>query len=241
MIVSAGRAAFDVDMVIFDKDGTLIDLDLTWGPLGQAWLSAVAGDEPGLKAALAVELGVGPDGTLVDGGSMASESVAQINDRTRRVLQAHGHDGEAAAARVTAASTAMEGIALELYPIGDVRGAMERLASAGLILAVASSDDADQIFSDLRTLGVADLVAAVAAGDGPWDPKPDPASVLALAATFELEPSRILMVGDSHTDIGAARRAGAAGVVAVARPDGTCVVGSEADAVITSIEELSVW
>ena len=45
MIIRAGGARFDVDAVIFDKDGTLIDLLASWSPAGQAWIDVASGGD----------------------------------------------------------------------------------------------------------------------------------------------------------------------------------------------------
>lgn len=240
MIVKAGTVAFDVQMIVFDKDGTLIDLNAAWAPAARIWIETMSQGDAAAMSALAEGLGVGEDGQLQDGGSLASESVGQIAERTREVLASHGVDRAAIQSRLAAAQAGIDHMTIEVRPLGMVRSTMERLAHAGLILTVASSDNASQIHSDLETLGIASLVAAVAAGDGPWPPKPDPGGLIALADEFEVDPAHMLVVGDSLTDVGAARSAGAAGIVGVSRPDGTCSIARMVDVVIASISELEV-
>jgi len=239
VIVIAGDARFDVDMIVFDKDGTLMDLNAAWAPAAKKWVEVAAAGDNELRLRLETELGVEADGGLVDGGSMAIETVAQIAGRTQAVLAADLPVAEALS-RVERAAEIISDLEIAVQPIGDVRGSLNRLSDAGLVLSVASSDDGDQIFDDLAALGVIELIAGVAAGDGPWDPKPDPASLLALAEGLSIEPARMLMVGDSTTDVGAARAAGAAGVVGIARSDGTCLIAGSVDAVVDSIEEIGV-
>jgi phosphoglycolate phosphatase-like HAD superfamily hydrolase len=40
--VIIGQQMFLVDCIIFDKDGTLIDFDLFWGPRTEKWVDAMA-------------------------------------------------------------------------------------------------------------------------------------------------------------------------------------------------------
>jgi phosphoglycolate phosphatase len=237
MIVSAGEASFDVDAIVFDKDGTLMDLDAAWAPAAKQWVELAAAGDTGLQERLKLELGVAADGSLLDGGSMATEMMGQIASRTQAVLAEVVSEGEAIL-RVEEAALTIGELEIAVEPIGDVLGAMERLGDAGFVLAIASSDDTDQIFEDLAALGVVDLIAAVAGGDGPWDPKPDPGCLLALADGLSIDPGRMLMIGDSMTDVGAARAAGLPGVVGVSRADGTCSIAAMVDAVIASIDEL---
>ncbi len=240
MIVKVGRTAFDVDMVVFDKDGTLIDLNAAWAPAARIWIETSANGDRTMMNALAAELGVDDHGQLVDGGSLASEAVGQITARTLEVLLSHGVERSAAEHRMKVAQAGIDNMTIDVRPLGPVRHIMERLVHAGLILTVASSDNASQIHADLEKLGIASVVSAIAAGDGPWPPKPDPAGIIALADQFEVYPHRLMMVGDSLTDVAAARSAGAAGVVGVARADGTCSIAPMVDAVVRNIGELVV-
>ncbi|NNL28806.1 MAG: HAD family hydrolase [Acidimicrobiia bacterium] len=240
MIVRVGKTAFDVDMIVFDKDGTLIDLNAAWAPAARIWIETSADGDPTTMNALEAELGVDDDGQLLDGGSLASEAVGQITARTRAVLLSNGVDESAAEQRMKAAQAGIDQMTIDVRPLGPVRMIMERLAHAGLILTIASSDNASQIHADLVQLGISAVISAVAAGDGPWPPKPHPGGIIALADQFEVDPHRLLMVGDSLTDVAAARNAGAAGVVGVARADGTCVIAPMVDAVVRTIGELIV-
>ena len=238
MIVSVGEVSFDVDAVVFDKDGTLMDLNVAWTPAGNALVDTAAGGDPELRQRLADELGLTPDG-LADGGSLATETAARITERARHVV-GEFLDPVAADERIDAAMSAMAAAPVKVQPIGDVFGTIERLTNAGFVVAVASSDDSHQVFTDMAALDVTEMVAAVAGGDGPWAPKPDPGCLLALAEGLDLEPARMLMVGDSSAYVGAARAAGFAGVVGMTRADGTCPIADAVDVVVGSIDELVI-
>ena len=62
----------------------------------------------------------------------------------------------------------------------------------------------------LDALGLAPFFAATVGGDGRFPRKPDPASLLHLAALFGTEPRHTVMVGDSWIDYSTARAAGTA-------------------------------
>lgn len=60
----------------------------------------------------------------------------------------------------------------------------------------------------LRDLGVADYFAIIVSGDTLPQSKPDPAPLLHAAEFFGVKPAQSLMVGDSVSDVKAARAAG---------------------------------
>ena len=49
-IDDSGDLDVDVDGIVFDKDGTLIDLDATWAPITAAMLDAVVVEAVGASA-----------------------------------------------------------------------------------------------------------------------------------------------------------------------------------------------
>lgn len=235
MLVSARDVTFDVDAIVFDKDGTLIDVDVTWFGVGQTWIEIIARGDPDCTEALQSALGVGLTG-LVPGGVLATGTLHEIELVTRSVVDPlTASDIEAAKSRVReAARTA------PIVPLGDVAGTMQELAKCGIVLAVASSDDRYMIDLHLDRLGVSDFVTAIASGDADYPPKPDPASLEYVSSVCEVPTSRMLMVGDSHTDLGAARSAAMLGFVAIARTPEESEIADGSDAVLSSIDEILV-
>jgi phosphoglycolate phosphatase len=93
-----------------------------------------------------------------------------------------------------------------LYP--GLAEALAAFGPAGPALAVLTNKPGDMSRAILAGLGVADRFARVwGAGDVP-SRKPDPAGLLALMAELSAAAAETWMVGDSATDVGAARAAG---------------------------------
>lgn len=239
MIVSGAGASFDVDAIVFDKDGTLIDLDTTWLGITEAWVEAAGGGNPSRIAMLQAALGVDRRGFLVPGGVAATGTFREIEYATRQALNEPSAEVDRCIeeARTMVASTIRD---LPVAPIGDVEGSMRRLAAAGLVLCIASSDAEVTIQKHLGQLGVADLISDMIGGDGLVAPKPHPASLTYLSDRVGIPVGRMLMVGDSYTDLGAARNAGAAGILAVAPRNHSSPIGELCDGVIGSIQEIVV-
>lgn len=238
MIVSGGQATFDVDAIVFDKDGTLIDLDSTWFGITEAWIEAVAAD-PDEVDLLKRSLGVDDRGFLIPGGVAATGTFSEIEHATKQAMAARpgGIDTRLGEARQIVAAAIPD---LPVHPIGDVRATMRRLKEHGLVLCVASSDDEATIVRHLDQLQIAEFVSALVGGDGPVAPKPHPASLWYLSEQVDIATDRMLMVGDSFTDLGAARGAGAAGILAVAPRHHPSPIEELSDGLIGSIQEIVV-
>jgi phosphoglycolate phosphatase len=98
------------------------------------------------------------------------------------------------------------------YP--GAREALEALASAGLRIGVVTNKPYAATLEILQALDLAPFFGAVVGGDTLPQRKPDPAPLLLAAERLGIEPAKILMVGDNHHDVRAARAAGM-GVFAV--------------------------
>lgn len=99
-----------------------------------------------------------------------------------------------------------------LYP--GATATLETLKRGGARLAVCTNKHASLVRPVLAALGIEPWFdAVVGAGDAPAL-KPDPRPLLLSIATAGGSPARALMVGDSRTDVTAARRAGIPVIVA---------------------------
>jgi phosphoglycolate phosphatase len=93
-----------------------------------------------------------------------------------------------------------------LYP--GVREGLDMLKSAGYPLGCVTNKAAQFTEPLLRNLGVRDDFAIVISGDTLPRKKPDPEPLLHAAGFFGVAPQSSLMIGDSVSDVRAARAAG---------------------------------
>ena len=108
-------------------------------------------------------------------------------------------------------------------------------------LGLATNDAEAPAHQHLRIAGVHDLFDFVAGFDSGYGPKPAPGQLLAFAARFGLQPSRVVMVGDSLHDLHAGRAAGmrvVAVLTGIAKAD---TLAPHADAVLPDISGLGPW
>jgi phosphoglycolate phosphatase len=94
-------------------------------------------------------------------------------------------------------------------PFPGCEAALDALSAHGATLAVCTNKRTDLSQALLEALGLADRFAAVIGADAAPAIKPDPSHLRAAVEAAGGDMARALLVGDSATDAGAARAAGA--------------------------------
>lgn len=124
-----------------------------------------------------------------------------------------------------------------LYP--GVREGLDYLKARGFALGCVTNKAAQFTQPLLRDLGIRDEFGIVVAGDTLPKKKPDPLPLLHAAEYFGVAPADALMIGDSVSDVKAARAAGF-GIVCMSYGynHGVDIRDAEPDAVIDSMAEL---
>jgi phosphoglycolate phosphatase len=238
----AARDLLDgIDLLIFDKDGTLIEFHLMWG----AWVDVLAGRLEAaagvpLRAGLYPLLGVDPETGLVHAhGLLAATPMARIREVVEQYVDGAGAGPAVAAAAVDSAWHAPDPVALA-QPVTDLVGLFARLRPRVRLFAVATSDDRDPTERTLEALGVATEMAGLACADDGIPTKPAPDPVLHLCRMLGVPPERAAVVGDSPADLRMGRAAGVARTIGVLTGVGDrAALQPLADVVLGSIAELA--
>jgi len=216
-----------IDLVVFDKDGTLISFEAMWGgwarDLGSRLEAAtrrpVAGD---------VFSTIGYDPTadrVLAGGPLAIATMAELEELVGAVLR-RWCPSVAAARRILGEAWFEPDPVERAVPLADLVGLFRALRESGRRIAVATTDDRRPTEATLAGLGLGDLVADVVCGDDDGPRKPDPATILGVATRIGVGIARTAMVGDTPADLSMARAAGAGRSIGVRSG-----VGGEADLV----------
>ena len=125
----------------------------------------------------------------------------------------------------------------KLYP--GVEEGLAYLKQAGYRLGCVTNKAEQFTVPLLKTLGVYDDFEIVVSGDTLPKKKPDPLPLLHVAEFFGVEPERALMIGDSVSDVTAARAAGFQIVcMSYGYNHGVDIRDANPDAVIDSMAEL---
>lgn len=219
------QRVFAVDAVAFDLDGTLLDT-----------VHDLAASVNLLLAEQALPpLGVDVVRDLIGRG---------ITDLLARALtRARGtppRDGEVAGLLPSyqRGYASILGTHTRLYP-GVLRG-LERMRDAGFGLAVITNKSTRFVQPHLVHAGIAQFFTVVIGGDDAVSKKPDAAPMLMAAQRLGVSPARMLMVGDSVNDVGAARAAGSPVlVVPYGYNEGVPVQKLAADGIVDSLEAVA--
>ena len=104
-------------------------------------------------------------------------------------------------------------IARDSRPFANVETTLDALTEAGAILCVCTNKRTDLAIALLAALGMTSRFSAISGPDAVSRRKPDAAHIRETVIRAGGDPARTIMVGDSATDVGAARSAGAPCVV----------------------------
>jgi len=220
-LVTAGNETYDVDLVIFDKDGTLVDFKAMWGHIFArqvASLKRAVGASDALIDDLLTSMGVNSDDGKVDPlGPLALATYEEIRVIMAATLYRHGRPWDEATRLVDEVMHENHWPPLDelVRPIGDVAGLFHKLTAAGALIGMVTTDDRSMTETMLQMIGVDSLVSAMACADDNMPLKPAPDGILALCRQLGVAPARTMMVGDSPTDMLAAKAAGIAARVGV--------------------------
>ena len=228
-----------IDALIFDKDGTLIDLDAMWGGWARQ-LGARLDDVIRRPVSPDVFATIGFDpttGRVARGGPLATATMAGIEETVARVLR-RWCPSIAAARRATAAAWLAPDPATLAVPLADLPSIFGRLRAAGRRIAVVTTDDRGTTDATLRVLGIRSEVEALVCADDGFALKPEPDAVIAICHAFRTDPSRVALVGDASADVAMGRAAGARLVVGVRTGIGSEADLAAADVVVDSVGDL---
>jgi phosphoglycolate phosphatase-like HAD superfamily hydrolase len=229
----------DIDIVVFDKDGTLISFEAMWvgwarelgGRLELATRRPVAGD---------VYATIGFDPTVdrvIPGGPLAVATMDGIRDLVGAVLR-RWCPSVSAARRILAEAWYEPDPVATAVPLADLPLLLGAIRTTGRRIAVATTDDRRPTEATLAGLGLAALVDDVVCGDDAGPTKPDPATLAAIAVRLGGSVARAAMVGDTPADLRMAREAGARSIGVASGVTGPAELGRDADVVLGSVAEL---
>jgi len=221
--------------ILFDKDGTLLDFDASWGPVNRkVALMAADGDQP-LADRLLTACGMDPvTGAIVPDSLFASANTVEIAEGmidagspfTLQGLVPKIDDCFAEAAQLS-------------VPVTELKPLFARLHGKGIRLGIASSDNERSIRVAAERFGILPYVDFVAGYDSGHGKKPEAGMVLGFCAATGLAPSEVAVVGDNNHDLHMGHNAGAGLKIGVLSGTGSReTLALHSDMVLADITEL---
>ena len=207
---------FKAKAIIFDKDGTLIDFDAMWG----GWVvflakqlhtvSGLAVHEP-LCAAMGYDEA---HSKVLAEGKLAATPMGQLRQLTVEVMQSLGLNLEIAERIVEQAWCIPDPVILA-KPFTDTRALFGRLHNMGVKIGIATTDDRAPTQAMIEAFDLEEYLSTMVCADDGIKAKPAPDMVLTICQRMGIEPSQVMVVGDTTADLKMARAAGAGLVVGV--------------------------
>jgi len=222
--------------VLFDKDGTIIDFEKSWGPVIRHIVGLLAGGDAQLEARLFAAGGHDPHrGRTTPGTVLAVGTTAEIAEVWAPLLGLT--DIERLTARMDAVFS-VEG-PVNATPVPGLSETIDTLSGRGLRIGLATSDSEAAAEKTLAILGLRSRFEFVCGYDSGHGHKPGPGMVLGYCKALDLAPSEVVVIGDNLHDLEMGRAAGAGWVVGVLTGTGDArQLEAVADTVLPSIADL---
>ncbi len=217
---------------MFDKDGTLINFEETFGPSTELVLRELAAgsEEKFLKMAKAwlfdpATLGFSPMSVAVSTTAIQmAEAIAPIID---------DWDIENLSVRLDKMYGEFCNHLVVVLP--DTKLALEKLKEMGFKLGIATNDAEENAVSQMKHLGLNHMFDLIMGADSGHGGKPDPGMVSNFAEFIECEPHQLAMVGDSLHDMECGRNAGSRTIAVETGPASRAELIGHCDIVLESI------
>jgi len=224
--------------ILFDKDGTFVDFNATWGPAIESVMREMAGTDAGAFARLAEANHFDiPSRRLRPTSPFIAEASADFARRW----------AEALAVPMSAAFHArmdrlLDAAALaSVTPIGAPDEAFAALKRAGYLVGVITNDTEAGALAQCERLGLMAHLDGVIGYDSGHGRKPGPGQILAFGARHGLDPGQMMMVGDTTHDLAAARAAGAQALGVLSGFAGREALAPLADHILPDLMQLPAY
>lgn len=191
-----------ISAILFDKDGTLFDFQVSWSAWAMAFLRDAADGNEDRAAYLGGILGFD-----WQAGRFREDScvIAGTDDDIVAALLPEMPGVSPAEMKSRIALAAADAPMSEAVPLAPF---LDALRARGLFLGVATNDTEGTARAHLSAAAVLDRFDFVTGADSGHGAKPEPGMCLAFATALGVAPGEVLMVGDSLHDLHAGRAAG---------------------------------
>jgi phosphoglycolate phosphatase len=233
----------NIQAIVFDKDGTLANVEAYLKSLGQKRARLVDAKIPGVQEPLMLAFGlesayVSPTGLLAVGSRRENEiaAAAYVAETGRDWAEAL----EIAAAAFQDAEGYLKPKAVHTPVVPNLGDWLSQLQQSGLLLGILSADTTAHVKEFVETYGLSAKIAAYQGDDGEGPSKPDPRFYEGICRQLNVTPEQTVMIGDSTLDMQMARAARSAGCVGVTWGWQRPVAIAQATCILNKPEELLV-
>lgn len=230
-----GQITKEIKGLLFDKDGTLLDFDATWGQWAAGFLHDLARGDAALSARMGAAIGYDvargvfqPSSPVIAGTAEVAINLLLpfLPDWDFDRLLAHGNQMAARAPLVAPC------------PLPQL---FDQFDAMGLVCGVATNDAESSARSHMHALGLEGRFAHILGFDSGYGGKPAPQMLWAFSSQCDLAPEQVAMIGDSTHDLHAGRAAGMVCIGVLTGPASRTDLEPHADVVLDSVADLPAW
>ncbi|WP_456277504.1 HAD family hydrolase [Bacillus sp. AK128] len=198
---------YEVDGILFDKDGTLLDFGTLWIGWSKTFIDRIV-DRNDLhydKNELAQSIGFSyAEGSWDPMGPIAIGSLQDIISILTYSLYRKGMPWNEGFKIVNEAYVEVEQSydwSSSVKPIKGLLSFLEQAAAQSIKMGVVTSDDSERAKRHLEILGIDQYFSAVIGHDSVKKGKPFPEMVYAACEQLSVKPERTITIGDSNGDM----------------------------------------
>lgn len=232
----------DIQVVLFDKDGTLARSEQYLRHLGQKRARLIDAQIPGVQDPLLMAFGLEGD-RINPAGLMAVGSRHDNEIAAAAYVAETGRDWIEALAIVRSsfaeADTVFQRKADNTPIMPDMIPLLNQLMAANLKVGIVSSDTTDQVQDFIQRYDLTEYIT-VALGCESLPSKPAPDLALKACQGLGIAPAQTIIIGDSRADIEMAKAACTAGSIGVTWGWSRSVALPGATAIATQVSDLRI-
>ena len=188
-------------LVIFDKDGTLVNNEIIFGPWTEKIVTKISKILKFNSQYLYTHLGYDPIKKIFDGNSIVAKgSNDQIKNAIIIFIKSKFNYID------TQKFIDNNWIELsfkpnDIVPFGNISHLFTKLKNNNIKIAVCTSDDRNSTTKMLRILNIIQFIDFIVCGDDNISCKPSPEPILNICKNINIPPSQTIMIGDTINDI----------------------------------------
>lgn len=237
---------YETDLVIFDKDGTLLDFGETWIGIFRDFFSFLGQHvhvTPALKDRIESALGIFVDKNHIDGnGAIAMGTFTECNALLTYSLYREGLRWDSAQAiveKVGRQAFSSEARKKHLKPACGGVKLLQTLKSRGIAVAVATNDKYADALVDMEYIGALSFLDLVVGADSVEHSKPAPDMVDKICAFLGKSAGRAVLIGDTVMDAMLGKNSGVMLTVGVCGIVPEKELREHMSLVVSSLEEIA--
>ncbi|CCI44548.1 unnamed protein product [Albugo candida] len=228
-------------LVIFDKDGTLIDFNLMWGGWveQQAWKVEMTTGLP-VREKLFDAMGYNwIHRSIRSKGALCCTPMGELYKIAVKVLIGEGTSADRAEQVIQQCWSMPDPVTTSRPLVNDLSALFKTIKHMQIKIAVCTTDDRAPTIETLKHLNLFPMIDAIACGDDGLPAKPAPEQIWTICQSIGVEPQNTIMVGDTSTDMNLGKNAGCGLSVGVIGGASSLEdLAEEADVLISSVDKV---